>query len=98
LKKQALWEALPAARQIEHEDDRARLLYRLALHLATLPCPIIARLWAEPQDGLTLFHFLARRSRRDLLSDLRALAPDLAALGGEEAVTETFRAIQDVGR
>ena len=35
---------------------------------------------------------------RDLLMDLSALVPVLAALGGAEAVAETFRAIQDVGR
>jgi len=31
-------------------------------------------------------------------ADLPALAPVIAALGGVEAVVETFRAIQDVGR
>ena len=34
----------------------------------------------------------------DLLSDLRALVPVLAARGGAEAVAETCRAIRDVGR
>jgi hypothetical protein len=41
---------------------------------------------------------LARRTRNDLLADLRALEPVVARLGGPEAVAETFRAIQDVGR
>lgn len=40
----------------------------------------------------------ARRTRPDLLSDLRALAPLIHALGGESAAAETFRAIQDVAR
>jgi len=31
-------------------------------------------------------------------ADLPALAPVIAALGGAEAVAETCRAIQDVGR
>ena len=34
----------------------------------------------------------------DLLADLRALEPVVARLGGEEAIAETFHAIQDVGR
>ena len=45
--------------------------------------------------GMTL---LARRTRKDLLSDLDALVPAIARLGGEKAIAETFRAIQDVGR
>jgi hypothetical protein len=93
-----LSEALAAARQIKDEHARARALAGLAPRLAALPYPIIARLWAEPQDGLPLLHSLARRSRSDLLADLRALAPVLATLGGEEAIAEIFRAIQDVGR
>ena len=40
----------------------------------------------------------ATRTRKELLSDFRALVPVLATLGGAEAVAETCRAIQDVGR
>ena len=36
--------------------------------------------------------------RKELLANLCALAPVIAALGGPEALAETFRAIQDVGR
>jgi hypothetical protein len=38
------------------------------------------------------------RSRSELLADLAALAPVIAALGGPEAIAETCRAIEDVGR
>jgi hypothetical protein len=41
---------------------------------------------------------LAARTRQDLLIDIQALGPVIAKLGGEEAIAETFRAIQDVGR
>lgn len=41
---------------------------------------------------------LARRTRADLLSDLQALVPVIATLGGETAVVETFNAVADVGR
>jgi hypothetical protein len=77
---------------------RARALPALVPRLATLPRPGLSRLWLEQQDGANLLRFLARCTRADLLADLRALAPVIAALGGEEAVAETFRAIQDVGR
>ena len=41
---------------------------------------------------------LVGHTRENLLSDLRALEPVIAALGGAQAVVETFHAIQDVGR
>ncbi len=85
-------EALAAAREIGDADDRARALAALAPHLAALPRPALSPLWDETLPRL------ARRTRRDVLADLRALAPVLFALGGAEAVQETFRAIQDVGR
>jgi hypothetical protein len=93
-----LQEALAAAGEIGDEDARAKALAGLASYVVTLPRPALARLWAEPQDGIPLLRFLARRSRRDLLSDIRALVPVIAVLGGDEAVAETFHAIQDVSR
>ena len=48
--------------------------------------------------GQTILSKLAGRTRPDLLSELHALAPIIAALGGPEALVETFRTIQDVGR
>ena len=89
---QALGEALAAARGIGWEHARARALAALAPHLAALPRAHLYPLWAETLP------ILARRKRQNLLADLRALVPVLLALGGAEAVAETFRAIQDVGR
>jgi hypothetical protein len=61
-------------------------------HLAQLPCQHLYPPWQETLP------ILAIRTRKDLLADLRALSPIIAALGGAEAVVETFHAIQDVGR
>jgi len=88
-------EALDAARKIEREFARSHALAGLAPRLAEWAGkePAAARqAWQET------LHLLARRTRPDLLSDLRALSPLLAALGGAEAVAATFRAIQSVGR
>jgi hypothetical protein len=93
-----LSEALAVAREIEADRWRAEALMDLTPYLDVLPPMTLARLWLEERDGANLLHFLARRPRKHLLSDLRALAPVLAALGGPEAVAETVRAIQDVGR
>jgi len=50
-------------------------------------------------QGANMLHILVMgRTRRHLLSDLRALEPVIAALGKVEGVIETARAIQDVGR
>ena len=93
-----LAEALAAAQELPEQEPfgignpRARALARLAPRLAALGRPTLYPLWA---DTLPI---LAGRTRKDLLLDLRALEPVIAALGGAEAVAETFRAIQDVGR
>lgn len=44
----------------------------------------------------TVFHRLANRPRPQLLWDITALAPIIAALGGEAAAQEAWQAIQDV--
>ena len=84
--------ALEAARAIGDEGSRAWALVVLAPHLVKLSPGTL-----YPLCNATL-QLAATRTRRDLLSDLRALVPVLATLGGEEAVAETYRAIQDVGR
>ena len=101
---QVLRETLAAAREIVDggwwETSRTvsgstswvQVLAELAPHLAQLSLADLAPPW---QETLT---FLAIHIRRDLMAGVRSLAPVIAALGGEEAVTETFRAIQDVGR
>jgi hypothetical protein len=74
------------------ESARAEALAALAPRLAELPRPALYPLWDE-----TLSH-RARRTRPDLLADLRALVPVIHALGGEAAIAETARAIQDTAR
>ncbi len=85
-------EALAAARTIEDQEDRAQALMGLGEALAAIPLASLGWLWNETLRDL------ATRTREHLLSDLRALVQVLTALGGELAVDETFRAIQDVGR
>ncbi|MGB9800252.1 MAG: hypothetical protein ACPLUL_09185, partial [Thermanaerothrix sp.] len=85
-------EALAAAREIQDAYRRAKVLSALAAHRALLSHPVLYPLWAETLP------ILASRTRTDLLSDLPALIPLIHALGGEQAIVETFRAIQDVGR
>lgn len=85
-------EGLAAARAIGDEGARARALAALAPQMAELASAVLCPLWKET------LHHLAARTRRDVLSDLGALAPALVALGGQEAVVTTLRAVLDVGR
>jgi hypothetical protein len=84
--------AVQAAGGIGHEWYRARALKAVATRLLALPPAEVLPLWVET------LRLCATRSRRDLLADLAALAPVIAALGGPEAIEETCRAIEDVGR
>jgi len=88
----ALGEALEAVRAIGNEGDRPQALAALAPQLAELTPATLSPLWSRT------LRLLATHTRRDLLMDLIALVPVLAALGGPEAVAKAFRAIQDVGR
>ena len=83
---------LEAARALGSEEERAAALGALAPQLVRLPLGTLDLLWKET------LQLAATRSRKDLLADLSSLVPVLAALGGAEAVAETCRAIQDVGR
>jgi hypothetical protein len=65
---------------------------QLSISLAGLPTADLYPLW------LVLPQRMAAGTRAEVLSGIRALAPVIAALGGPEAVAETFRAVQDVGR
>lgn len=85
-------EAFGIACNIGPGYPRMGSLATLAPRLAELPPSKLYPLWQRA------LHTLAARSRQDLLVDVRALEPVINALGGEEAVVETFRAIQDVGR
>ncbi len=85
-------EALEVARGIGDESYRAQALAALAPKLAKLNRGKLLPLWEET------LRFSSTHSRADLLADFDALAPIIAALGGAEAICESCRAIQDVGR
>jgi predicted MPP superfamily phosphohydrolase len=85
-------EALTTARAIESPASRSWALSALLPLLLQQPAATLRDLW---QNNL---HHLATRARPDFLSDLRALCPTLVALGGQEAVAETYAAVEDVGR
>jgi hypothetical protein len=92
LPSEAIGQALKAARAITSSRSRAVALAGLAPCLAKFPPLILYSLWCKTLP------LLAARTRKDLLSDLRALLPVLIALGGAPAVAEVFRAVQDVGQ
>ncbi|HKM55588.1 MAG TPA: hypothetical protein VJY33_19440 [Isosphaeraceae bacterium] len=85
-------QALEVARGIGDAKERARALAALAPKLAKLIRAQVLPLWEET------LRFSSTHSRADLLADLDALAPIIAALGGAEAICESCLAIQDVGR
>lgn len=98
LTQDLLFEALEMAMAIEWSFDREKTLTALAPHLAALPKSTLTRAWSELWNGDIFPHSLTRNTRKDLLEELFALAPVIYKIGGEEAIAETFRAIQDVGR
>lgn len=94
-----LKERLQKAAQADPPKPRAETLRHLASALSRLPSSELLEYWGkEPGGESNLLHTLANRSRKHLLSDLSALAPVIHKLGGEEAIDETFCAIQDVCR
>jgi hypothetical protein len=89
--QQALEDALETTHQIKDRSDVAGALMKLAPHIQVCRDRFYP-IWCET------LHHLAYRTRKDLLFDIRNLAPAIHGLGDEEAIAETFRAIQDVGR
>lgn len=87
-----LTETLETARQITDASTRARALSELALSHTELPSTFLAPLWQE------ILSALASHTRQYMLGNIKLLPDLLHALGGEPAITETFHAIQDVGR
>lgn len=93
-------EAVAATRSIISADTRGQVLTRLAkvvaAQMSTDPTPAhivwMEALWEE------VLPVLAAHSRRDILSDLSALVPLIAALGGVAVIREIVQAILDVGR
>jgi hypothetical protein len=65
--------------------------WRGVFHLAEISLAGLYPLWCETLRDQS------KQTRTDLLSDLGALAPVIAALGGPEALEDTAQAIEDVG-
>lgn len=83
-------EVLKTVQYIEYEQDRAKALKALVPRLVdTADC---FDLWKD------LLHALSYRTRPHMLTDLITLTPVILALGGEDALAETAKAIQDVAR
>lgn len=89
---EVLVESLEIAQKISITWYRTSMLRELATQLAGLPLERLHSIWREN------LHIMANRTRSELIEDLSALTPVILALGGEEALLETARAIQDVGR
>ncbi len=83
-------ESLKMTRRIKLAALRTAVLRRRDSRLAKLPYANLASLWSER------LHDLAQHPRTSLLLELGELAPTITALGGSAAISETFRAIQDV--
>src|SRR5262249_42620928 len=95
--QESLWsevlvQTLEAATAIQDEYSRSLALAALAPRLGTSEVSCLLPLWEQTLP------ILASRTRKDLLADLCSLLPIIVRLGGAQAVAETFRAIQDVGR
>jgi hypothetical protein len=86
-----LQDAIHLVRDIDDYTVRCTALAELSEPFAALLPIDFYPLWRET------LHFLADRTREDLLADLTGLGRVLMVLGGPETVMETARAIQDVG-
>jgi hypothetical protein len=85
-------EALEGMGRIEHAEECVKLLADLITeHPRSALCKLYS-LWCR------LLSALAVHTRKELLSDLRALASVIHKRGGEEAITGVIHSIQDVGR
>jgi hypothetical protein len=85
-------DALAFAFETKFPQGAERAVGKLVPYLVTLSPEGLLLVWRET------LHTLATRTRQDLLEGLGAMAPVIFALGGADAVDETFRAIADVGR
>jgi hypothetical protein len=76
----------------EDRATRPMALAAVATGLRKLPTQEVSSWWTEtlPQ--------LAAQVRADFVHDLGALVPVIAALGGPEALAQSARAVEDVGR
>jgi len=84
-------QALELIVTIAQPDSRAAALRAAAPSLAGLPISDLAPTW------VSALQTLGGRDRVNLLSDLGALAPVIAALGGPQAIRATAAAVVDIG-
>jgi hypothetical protein len=73
--------------------QRVDLLTKLAEPLASLAPDVLAPIWSRALRKLGT----TANERRQLLAEIEALIPILAALGGQAGLREAARAIRDVG-
>ncbi|MBE9508761.1 MAG: protein kinase [Chloroflexi bacterium] len=90
--ERALRKAAEAAYVQEDYIERGWLLGKIVPLLTTLSHDTLYPLWQE------MLHTLVMQRRSDLLSDLSALSPVIAALGDTPTVGKIIHAIQNVGR
>jgi hypothetical protein len=84
--------ALVTARAIMDHGRRSEALEALATRLAKLPLGKLHPLWCAS------LRISATRTRKGLLTDLRALIPAMSTLGGADALIEVSCGIEEVGR
>ena len=87
-----LCEARIQTLEFQGAATRARALSGLAPHLTKLPSEDLYMIWRET------LHLRAAGTRRDLLANMQAMLPIAVTLGNQEAINETFYAIQDIVR
>ena len=91
-------ELLSMALELDQLSPRHAALAASAQGLAGESREVVGTVWRNACGGIGVLPFAARRTRKDLLSDLRALNPVMSQLGGSEAMTEILRSTGDVCR
>jgi len=91
-KTDILEEALSISREASENYLRNNCLTEIAPLLAGISPTRLFSLWCKT------LHILAQRTRNDLLSDIVALSPVIAALSAPESIEDTVQAILDVGQ
>jgi hypothetical protein len=77
---------------IGDRDGRHRAMSAVATQLTRLPVHIVQNLWNK------WFEIKASYARDDLITDYVALIPVINQLGGNDAILELYKAIEDVER
>jgi hypothetical protein len=78
--------------EIKCETYRRDVLAKLATRLITTEFDQMYQIW------LATIQTSTSRTRKDLLSDISAMTPVIATLGGADAIRETHKAVIDIDR